>query len=80
MWSTDVAGWAVERRIEGNEAEAIARLNAILNSNQQCALLNNNCGHLVSYVETSERKSPQLRGLATAAAIIGGLMFLSRSA
>jgi len=76
----DLAGWAIERRMEGNVADAVARLKALLNSDQQYALLNNNCEHLVSYVETGERKSPQLRGWATAAAIIGGAVFVSRSA
>ncbi|HYU29348.1 MAG TPA: lecithin retinol acyltransferase family protein [Gemmatimonadales bacterium] len=74
----DLAGWTVERRIEDNEVEAIARLKAILNSDQQYALLNNNCEHLVSYVETGERKSPQVRGLVGSAAVLGAVAYFSR--
>jgi len=76
----DLGGWTVDRRIDGDQAAAIARLQAVLNTNRRYDLLLNNCEHVVSYVETGERKSPQLRGLATAAVIIGGIVLLSRSA
>ncbi len=76
----DLNGWTIQPQIVGNENDIIARLNHVLNSNQTYALLNNNCEHLVSYVETGERKSPQVRGWAAAAAIVAGLVLLSRSA
>ena len=76
----DLAGWEVLRRIDGNEAEAIARLNAVLQNPERYALLNNNCEHLVSFVETGERKSPQVRGWLAVGAIVASIALLRKSA
>jgi len=76
----DLSGWKVERRIKENDGEVGARLKLMLESNQQYALLNNNCEHLVSFVETGERKSPQVQGWVAAAVIVGSIFALSKSA
>ena len=70
-------GWAFVRRV-ANESEAVGRIHCVLGEDPQPydAVLNN-CEHLVSFVESGERKSPQVRGWAIAAGLVIGMITIA---
>ena len=69
-------GWSLVRRV-GDESAAVARIHQVLTGPvRPYDAVFNNCEHLVSYIETGTRMSPQIRNLAIAAGIVLGVVVL----
>jgi hypothetical protein len=70
-------GWEVVRRI-ADEVGAIGRIHYTLREGSRTYdALFNNCEHLVSFVETGVRRSPQVRKFAITAGVILGVVAIA---
>jgi len=74
----DLGPWAVER-IMADEAGARLRLGLVLQSMPGYDAFARNCEHFVSFIETGEATSPQLRGIATLVGVGALLWWLGGS-
>jgi len=71
----ELGPWRIERMMV-DETGAMARLRWVLEHRPRYDAGFSNCEHLVSFVETGEAQSPQVRGITTvavAAALLWGL-------
>ncbi|MGH7613063.1 MAG: hypothetical protein ACREMW_03335 [Gemmatimonadales bacterium] len=73
-------GWSLVRRV-ADESAAIRRIHQVLTGpTRPYDAVFNNCEHLVSYIETGIRTSPQIRNMAIAAGIVVGVVALAAAA
>jgi hypothetical protein len=69
-------GWSLVRRV-ADESAAVRRIHQVLSGPARpYDVVFNNCEHLVSYIESGTRTSPQIRNVAIAAGIVLGVVAL----
>jgi len=64
----ELSPWRVERMMD-DETGGMARLRWVLEHKPRYDAVFSNCEHLVSFVESGEATSPQLRGITTVSVI-----------